>query len=202
MLFRSPSVSPDGSTIAVDGGPPPGLFLMNGDGTKPRRLTTAPAPAIDSLPAFSPDGKHVAFDRILDGATGHGRSAIFVVGVDGKGLKQLTDFATNASYPNWSPDGTRIVFNDNSANGSQTVAQNIWVVNADGTNFVNLTHTVAGVNWAFAADWSPDGTKIVYIGVSSVRTLAVMNQDGSDPAVIWTAPSGEGIDDPDWGPTP
>ena len=195
-----PSISATGATIAVDGGPPPGIFLTNADGMSPRRLTTAPAPGIDSLPAFSPNGKRVAFVRILDGESGHGRSAIFIVNIDGKGLKQLTDFATNASYPNWSPDGTRIVFNDNSANGSETVPQDVWVMNADGTHLTNLTHTTAGVNWAFAADWSPDGTKIVYIGVSTVRALTVMNPDGSNPTVIWTAPTGEGIDDPDWGP--
>lgn len=196
-----PSISRDGSTIAIDSGPPQGIFLVNSDGTNARRVTTAPtATAVDSLPAFSPDGKQIAFDRILDGSPGHGRSAIFVVNIDGSGLKQLTDFATNASYPNWSPDGTRIVFNDNSANGSQTTPQNVWVMNADGSHLTNLTHTVAGVNWAFAADWAPDGAKIVYVGVSSVRTLTVMNQDGSDPTVIWTAPPGEGIDDPDWGP--
>jgi TolB protein len=158
-----PSISPDGSTIAVDDGPPPGIFLIDGDGKNRRRLTTAPSPAIDSLPAFSPDGKRVAFDRILDGTDGQGRSAIFVVNVDGGGLKQLTDFATNASYPNWSPDGKRIVFNDNSANGSETVPQNVWVMGANGSDLINLTHTTAGQSWAFAADWSPDGTKIVYV---------------------------------------
>jgi Tol biopolymer transport system component len=198
-----PSISPDGSIIAISAGEPgpSGIFLIDIDGTNLRRVTTAPpAPAIDNLPAFSPDGKRIAFQRVLDGTSGQARSAIFVVNIDGSGLKQLTDMATNASYPNWSPDGKRIVFNDNSGNGSETVPQNVWVMNADGSHLTNLTHTTAGVNWAFAADWSPDGTKIVYIAVSTVRALAVMNPDGSKPTVIWTAPYREGIDDPDWGP--
>jgi Tol biopolymer transport system component len=197
-----PSISPDGSMIAVDGGPPFGIYVLDAHGANPRRVTTTPEQAVDTLPAFSPDGKRIAFPRFLSGTpAGHAQSAIFVVNTDGSGLQQLTDMATNASYPNWSPDGTRIVFNDNSGNGSLTVAQNVWVMNADGTNLVNLTNTTAGVNWAFGADWSPDGTKIVYISVSTTsRTIAVMNPDGSDSTDIWTAPDRVGIDDPDWGP--
>jgi Tol biopolymer transport system component len=124
-----------------------------------------------------------------------------VVNVDGSGLTQLTDWPMNASYPNWSPDGTRIVFNDNSDNASTTVALNVWVMNADGTHRTQLTHNTGGA-WDFGADWSPDGTKIVYVVGSRNNALAVMNADGSEPTVIWTDTSGRRLDDADWGPAP
>ncbi|MBA2383029.1 MAG: PD40 domain-containing protein, partial [Chloroflexi bacterium] len=55
-----PDVSPDGSTIAVDyggEGADLGIWLMDIDGSNRRNLVPPPpAPAVDSAPAFSPDG--------------------------------------------------------------------------------------------------------------------------------------------------
>ena len=107
--------------------------------------------------------------------------------IDGTGLRQLTDWAINASYPNWSPDGTRILFNDNSNNGSATTPLDVWVMDADGSAKTRLTH-ITGRSWAFGADWSPDGTKIVYVAASDVHSLAVMDADGANSALLWTDP--------------
>ena len=56
--------------------------------------------------------------------------------------------------PSWSPDGTKIAF-DSSRDGNTE----IYVMDADGSNQINLTN-----NSAFDGcfDWSPDGSKIVF----------------------------------------
>jgi TolB protein len=62
---------------------------MNADGTKINKLTTNPSE--DEDPAFSPDGKRIAFMRDRDGD-----SDIYKMNVKGTGLVQLTsDQATS-----------------------------------------------------------------------------------------------------------
>lgn len=58
-----------------------------------------------SQPAFSPDGKTLAFTRAVDG-----KPQIFLLPLTGGEAHQLTKFSYGASAPKWSPDGNRIVF--------------------------------------------------------------------------------------------
>lgn len=58
-----------------------------------------------SQPAWSPDGKTLAFVRPVDG-----KPQIFLLSLSGGEAYQLTRFAYGASAPKWSPDGQRIVF--------------------------------------------------------------------------------------------
>ena len=60
------SWSPDANTLAYDDKPPgenSGIFLMPLTGSPALRLTTAPDTMLDGSPAFSPDGKQIAFVR-------------------------------------------------------------------------------------------------------------------------------------------
>jgi TolB protein len=59
-----------------------------------RQLTSGEG--TNESPAFSPTGRHVAFT-----STRAGREQIFIVGRDGKGLKQITRTGNN-KQPNWS----------------------------------------------------------------------------------------------------
>ena len=51
-------------------------------------------------PAYSPDGKRIAFRSERDGG------GIFIMGASGESVMRLTDFGYN---PSWSPDGKEIV---------------------------------------------------------------------------------------------
>lgn len=86
------SATPSGTQAAQ-------LFRVQTDGSGLKQLTTGSAPATD--PAFSADGKKLAFVRLGSG--------IYRVNLDGSGLKRLTS-GSRDSYPSWSPDGARIVF--------------------------------------------------------------------------------------------
>jgi Tol biopolymer transport system component len=109
----NPGWSPDGRKIAFesDRADLPGrseIHVMDANGSNVRRLTTLPADAmLDTAPRFSPDGRRLVFTRYI---TDPGRSALFTVGVDGSGLKQLTPWGNGAADADYSPDGKKLVF--------------------------------------------------------------------------------------------
>jgi Tol biopolymer transport system component len=61
---------------------------------------------------------------------------------------------TRGSGPSWSPDGRRIAFVS-----TRSGALEVHVMNADGTDVVQITHSRAFVR---DVNWSPDGTRIVF----------------------------------------
>jgi Tol biopolymer transport system component len=192
-LESDPAISPEGTRIAFDRGSPPnthasGIFLMNVDGSHVTRITTPPAAAAggDAFPSFSPDGTKLAFVRYgnSDGTGG----AIYIVGVDGKGLRQVTPTTLDAARPHWSPNGSKLLFGTPGAFVVTTLdGSNVYVVNVDGSGLTELTHFV-GNDWANNPAWSPDGTMIVFdqfVDGTHYVALVVMRADGSLPTVIW-----------------
>ena len=84
-------------------------------------------------PVWSPDGRTIAFTQ------GDGDLEVFVVNVDGSGLRNLTDNERiQDTNPVWSPDGRAIAFlTDRDGNGE------IYVMNADGGGERNLTNSAS-----------------------------------------------------------
>ncbi len=82
-----------------------GLRLANPDLTDIVELT---ADDTDTAPAISPDGTQVAFMSNRDG-----NWDIYLVGIDGKDLRRLTDDPAQDGLPAWSPDGKVIAFVSN-----------------------------------------------------------------------------------------
>ena len=74
---------------------------------------------------------------------------------DGTGLRRLT-FGANNGDPAWSPDGAKISFGSDREGGNKL---NIFAMNADGGNVVQLTHFDVPCE-AGDTNWSPDGIKI------------------------------------------
>ncbi len=201
----TPSASLDGKLLAFEHDAADfstgGIFVSGADGGGLgdfRQLTSAPLATggFDTSPNVSPNGSKIAFQRVLSDSL----AAVFVIGVDGSGLEQLTPYAMNAEYPRWSPDGTRLVFSSNTSFDQQQV----WVVGADGNDLTQLTHGAPG-NPSFEPDWSPDGTKIVFahfLPTGFFTQLEVMNADGSNVHVIWQGADFSYDVRPDWGTRP
>lgn len=59
----------------------------------------------DEHPAWSPDGRRIAFSADPDG-----RSHIFVMNADGSGLRQVTEAEAEDTEPAWWPDGGSLIF--------------------------------------------------------------------------------------------
>ena len=136
-------------------------------------------------PAWSPDGRRIAFISSRDGNA-------FVMDADGSNVRRLTDntgFGWNGP-PAWSPDGQRIAFSSHIG---------IVVANADGTNVNVHTGGLDGIGRGLA--WSPDGQRIAFVMgsfLSGARPrLYVMSADGTgwrllDDLIAW--------DEPAWSP--
>lgn len=120
--------------------------MINADGSDAKNLTENQGQ--NTYPAWSRDGKKIAFTSTRDGS-----SAIYVMDADGKNVKQLTNGESEDRAPAWSPDGKKIAFCRHLGNNWE-----IFVMDADGSNQVNLTDDpardadpfAAGAGWAQA----------------------------------------------------
>ena len=105
----------------------PEIYVMNADGSGSRRLTHSAG--YDAEPAWSPDGRKIAFR-----GTRNGNRDIYVMNADGSGERNLTRHPAQDSNPSWSPDGRRIAFVSDRDGRLEA-----HVMNADGSGQRSLT---------------------------------------------------------------
>ncbi|MHA4810769.1 S9 family peptidase [Flavitalea flava] len=79
------------------------IYVAPVDGSAPPKELTVKESS--SQPAWSPDGKQLAFVRSIEGKT-----QIFILPLDGGEPVQFTRFRYGAGAPKWSPDGKKILF--------------------------------------------------------------------------------------------
>jgi Tol biopolymer transport system component len=174
------------------------IAVVNSDGTGRRSLDPPRLPVThDAQPSWSPDGKKIAFIRFV--REGYfGQFEIFVMTADGQDATRLTHADGDAGIlgstePAWSPDGSRIAFTRTVGSDTAITVEEVFVMNADGTGAVRLTHSDTGVALPFAGSptWSPNGNRIAFHtfrpGGADIYT---MKPDGSDvtPAVTTVGP--------------
>jgi TolB protein len=148
------------------------IYVVGADGSGLRNLTRSSCTGLcltNEEPAWSPDGKRIAFVRTL-GPVPPGRqpriAGIFVVNADGTNVRQLTQrrgtSVTEDHAPSWSPDGKRIALVSVNITAKPAGASVIYVVNADGTHPRAVRSMPHGWPGAGAPSWSPDGKRILY----------------------------------------
>jgi TolB protein len=162
-----PKWSADGQWILFDSvraNPTTGrenLYLMRADGSEVQRVSTSEE--VDSYGSLSPDGRKVVWRRILPsgGNTESGRnSEVFLMNRDGSAVRNLSNHPDFDGYPAFSPDGKWVVFASN-RHGNAFNEFNVYLVDLQGENLMQLTETIPGVEQVRPA-FSPDGRRIVF----------------------------------------
>jgi hypothetical protein len=130
------TVNPDGSgrRIAFSsnlGGGDLRLYTINRDGSDQRLVFDDQPGYNDLFPGYTPDGRRLVFQRCLPD---DGVCAIYSVGLDGGGLRALTQFKpgpneANDYWPTVAPDG-RIAFGRFGAGG---ITSQVYVMRSDGS---------------------------------------------------------------------
>ena len=126
-----PAFSPDSSRVAFHSVERSGIWVVSALGGVPTRLTE-----FGSSPAWSPDGKTIAFQSDPVNSVGSGTrnamppSVLWVIPADGGDARQITSVGSppgGHGNPEWSPDGGRIIFDS-----SDYASSRLWSISPDG----------------------------------------------------------------------
>ncbi len=185
----------------------PSLYKGNANGSGEIKLESGISTGGFTDVAYDPTGQRIAFvragsspgDNTPDVNTGQTNSSelapeLFVASVSAlESARQITTITgARLSHPSWSPDGTRLVFSSD-ADGDEE----IYVVNADGSNLTQLTNNTAR---DFDPAFSPDGKLIAYasdVNSPKVSEIYTMLADGSGITQLTEVPNSYS---PAWSP--
>ena len=133
-----------------------------------RQLTNTSASNL--RPAWSPDGKRIAFQSNRDGAY-----HIYAMDPDGANVKQMSSGENDDRHPAWSPDSKFIAVDSGS-----TQRREIWLIEV--ANLRRTQITSLGAIASFPS-WSPDGRILsFYVYQAGSMDLWTVGPDGGAPS--------------------
>ena len=169
----SPSLSPDGKTIAFDGVSPGSasssahIFTCNMDGSDLKDLGPG------AMPSWSPRGSRLAFSKYSP------EQGVWLMNADGQNQRLIDQQGWSAT---WSPNGRMIAYSRSSNAGPDFVIFNLvedefrYVLN-------DISSGYSSFYWNFA--WSPDSQRICFKGTGKGQGSHVCSvKVGAKPAIV------------------
>lgn len=174
--FRVVSWTPDGRIVypSNEGGNR-NVWIMNGDGSNPRPLTSRGLLNDVIQLAVSPDGQWVAFGADW---SKEGIYNIWKIRIDGSNAVQLTH-GNGEILPAWSRDGEWLIYTSGNPNDPRAGDRRLWKIPSDGGTPTQLTNSPS-MNPVV----SPDGNAIASWykeGPQSKWRIALLTLDGGTP---------------------
>ena len=154
------------------------LAIMHADGSDHR---IQPVPSGVRRPAWSPDGRSIAYARIaFDDTTGSG---LYIYDVEGRTTRLVKQSLTLVDGPMWSPDGSRLAYTE------YTRGDSIFSIARDGSDERLLAR-------GYRPAWGP-GDRLAYIAADTVDGTAspgsaVFVRSLRDGSVVRASPPGSG----------
>jgi Tol biopolymer transport system component len=197
----APDISPDGQTVVFSSWGPLGrVWSVPIEGGEPVMLTTdcsgAENECFERDPAYSPDGKRVAFVQDLFAAEASSVIGIRDLAAGTVAFIESTRVPRTQSHlhqPSWSPDGTQIAYHldTQGPTDERPTKIRIEIVNVDGTALRELP-APAGEARAGDPDWSPDGSLIVF---STMPNREGEGDENGSTGIFTIHPDGTGLTD-------
>jgi dipeptidyl aminopeptidase/acylaminoacyl peptidase len=216
-------ISPDGSTIAFvkavvnarDNRYETAIYAVPAAGGQPPRPLTSGTR--DTSPRWSPDGKTLAFVRVVEKRDGPSLPQLHVLPLDGGEARMLTDLPRGATGPVWAPDGRTLAFSSTATaadlqpppperrsdvrvvdrpvyreNGNPDYVDtdrraHVWTVRVGDSEHAAPTRVTDGPYDESNIGWSRDGSRILF--VSDRRADPYFYADDSD---LYSVPAAGG----------
>ena len=183
-----PSLSPDGASFLYVSGATGNsdIYLRRLDGRNATNLT-ADSQGADTMPAFSPDGRFIAFRSERNGG------GIFVMEAGGENVKKVSGEGFN---PAWSPDGRRIAYATEATSSPSVRTGNsvLWVVDITSGE----RRKVSDVD-AMQPSWSTDGRRIAVWSIDAgQRLLKTVAVEGGEATLVFESEPNDMYWNPVW----
>jgi TolB protein len=208
VLDDQPDWSPNGSLLVFyrcASTVPCAIYTVKPDGTHLKRLSTPVAKDLsdDSAVSFTSDGRHVVFTRASGGVRTYAggdqvkHSDLVVMDLNGEHRRVIARaglYKADYEFPMFSPDSSQFVYEHSRSHFANTPSVRALVVSsADGKHKQRITPWE--MNAGDGADWSPDGSHILFRSNddeddATQSQIYTIRPDGSELKQLTSFPDG------------